>query len=45
MAFNSSITINNYGTIEGAGGYGAYGSLEMGCSNLYLNATGGGPGG
>ena len=35
MIFNSAITINNYGTIEGAGGYGGYGSLETGCSSLF----------
>lgn len=45
MMFNSAITINNYGTIEGAGGYGGLGTLETGCSNLSSYATGGGPGG
>ena len=45
MIFNSAITINNYGTIEGAGGYGGYGSLETGCSGLFSYATAGGAGG
>ena len=45
MLFNSSIIINNYGTIEGAGGAGGYGSLETGCSGLFAYATSGIPGG
>ena len=45
MPFNATIVINNYGTIEGAGGGGGNATIEKGCSGLYGIGTPGQTGG
>ena len=45
MPFDATVTINNYGVIEGAGGNGGAGSLGSGCGIPYAFSGSGGPGG
>lgn len=45
MPFDASVVINNYGTIQGAGGSGGNGTLEQGCSLLWRYAGAGAAGG
>ena len=45
IPFNASVTINNYGTIAGAGGNGGNGTFEPGCTGIPGPATPGQQGG